>query len=56
LDVITDYFNLSDQRVFDEIQSMFRQLQTLLASKGVEGEGRFSKRPIACAMPEHGMP
>jgi hypothetical protein len=36
LDVIADYFNLSDQRVFDEIQSMFRQLQTLLASKGVE--------------------
>jgi hypothetical protein len=56
LGVITDYFNLSDQRVFDEIQSMFRQLQTLLASKGVEREGRFSKRPIACVMPEHGMP
>ena len=36
LDVITDYFNLSDQRVFDEIHRMLRQLRTLLASKGVE--------------------
>jgi len=36
LEVMTDYFNLSDQHVFNEIQGLFRQLCTLLASKSIE--------------------
>ncbi len=36
LEVMRDYFNLSDQHVFNEIQGLFRRLRTLLASKGIE--------------------
>jgi hypothetical protein len=36
LEVMTDSSDLSDQSVFNEIQDMFRQLRTLLASKGIE--------------------